>query len=220
MGNGIGRQGQRAGSQTGRRGRVHYEETLSKSLGDVSPVIKAFAAFVVVTLVVGFALPLVLGGSGIDVVGLAFLLVFLGGTAFLGYRAFQMQVDVRVTDAGVEIARTGNPLGSGTTVAVPFERIGRVQYSDPNAEPHIYVPRADHGADWFMVDADPDMQLDGTVGGRKPANVYSDGVRIERVDGPPVYVGSSRPVELAETIAAQAPRVRGAQPLSLGGSPR
>lgn len=143
----------------------------------------------------------------------AFGLLVGGITAGVGYVSLQLRVHVRVTDDGVVVHREGGRVWSSETVTVPFEEVARVQYSDPDgSHPHIYVRTGEHDAKYFMVD-NSDPKYESGMGDRKPMNVYREGIRIERVDGPPVYVGSKRQVELAEAIAQQSPAVEDAEPL-------
>lgn len=183
---------------------VHFEETLTKSLGDLHPV---YWVMLLIGVLFGAGL-LWLGAQdgspGMLAAGAAIELLIAGllyGTLGLGYR-------VRVTDEGVEVGPVGDLFWEGQSVDVPFEAVDRVQYNDPDG-PYLYGQSDEEaaGAEFFKIL--PNTTYD------KGMNTYHDGVRIERVDGPPVYLGSDRHVELAETIAERSPNAGSAEVLSL-----
>lgn len=193
-----------ASPSTGGDPQVYFEEALNKSVGDLHPVYWG-GLLVVVLFGAGF---LWLGAQDGSLAflgaGAVIVLLFVGilyGTLVLGYR-------VRVTDEGVEVRPVGDLFWEGQSLDVPFEEVSRVQYNDPDG-PYLYGQSDEEaaGAEFFKVV--PNTTYD------KGMNTYHDGVRIERVDGPPVYVGSDRHVELAGTIAERSPDVESAEVLSL-----
>lgn len=121
-----------------------------------------------------------------------FLVPVVAMVRLLG-KAFDERVHVRVTDAGVGVEREGSRYWQSSGVDVPFDAITAVEYADPD-EPSYRVELGDWWAPKFFA-------------GRS-----QDWVRLERGDGSAVYVGSDRPVELAETIARQAPSVEAVEP--------
>jgi len=204
-------QGDATAPTADRNGRVQYEETLSVFLDDVNTA-KLVSMAVVVLLVAGGPIAVGLfagGGSALVAFGL-----LLGGIAVgVGYISLKLRVHVRVTDDSVEVHREGGPVWSPKTVEIAFERVAHVQYSDPDgSHSHIYVRTGEHDAEYFMVD-NSDPKYESGMGDKKPMNVYREGVRIERVNRPPVYVGSERQVELAEAIAQRSPAVECTEPL-------
>lgn len=193
-----------APSSRGGGSSVHFEEGLTKSVGDIHPV---YWGLLLVVVLFGAGLlwlgaqrgSLAMLGAGATV-----LFLFVGvlyGTLSLGYR-------VRVTDGGVQIRPVGDLFWEGQSLDVPFEAVSRVQYNDPEG-PYLYGKSGEEaaGAEFFKIVPNTSYS--------KSMNTYHDGVRIERVDGPPVYVGSDRHVELAETIAERSPDVESAEVLSL-----
>lgn len=172
--------------------------------------------FVVLT-VVGF----VFLAGGIDV-ALAFLegvlaerplpavlaTVFVLGTAgfflfvILGFvwgwqTGFDQQVHVRVTDAVITVERTGGGLWrrhwQASGVEIPFDVITAVEYLD-SEKSSSRIELGDVGSKKFFA-------------GRS-----KKWIRIDRADDLAVYIGSDRPLYLAETIAERAPGVDNAQP--------
>ncbi|MEF8877254.1 MAG: hypothetical protein V5A60_11085 [Haloarculaceae archaeon] len=134
--------------------------------------------------------------GGIVLVGL--FVVGYGVFSIVGFvrgmgRAFDEEVHARVTDAGITVRREGSGYWESSGVEIPFDDITAVEYADPD-ESSLRVEFGDWRSPKFFA-------------GRS-----RDWVRIERADGPAVYVGSDRPVELAETIARSAPDVGSAEP--------
>lgn len=133
---------------------------------------------------------------GIAVVGLS--IVGYGLFATVGFllamgRAFDERVRVRVTDAGVSVRRDGSRYWQSSGVDLPFDAITAVEYADPTGS----STRTELG-DW---------RAPKFLAGRSRS-----WIRVERDGGPAVYVGSDRPVELAETVARSAPGVESAEP--------
>jgi len=122
-----------------------------------------------------------------------FTLFLIVGFVLQMRRAFDERVHVRVTDAGMGVQRDGSSYWRSSGVDVPFDAITAVEYVDPD-ETSLRVELGDWRAPKFFA-------------GRSRS-----WVRIERNDGPAVYVGSDRPLELAETIARGAPGVGQAEP--------
>lgn len=134
--------------------------------------------------------------GGIVLVGL--FVVGYGVFSIVGFvrgmgRAFDEEVHARVTDAGITVRREGSGYWESSGVEIPFDDIAAVEYADMD-ESSLRVEFGDWRSPKFFA-------------GRS-----RDWVRIERADGPAVYVGSDRPVELAETIARSAPDVGSAEP--------
>jgi len=143
--------------------------------------------------------------SGLPTAALLFLAVFalfvLGVPLFAVVSAVRRgrlgpkdEVHTRVTDRGIEIDREGGRLGQSSGVTVSFETVTAVEYNDPDGD--IRVELGDINAKKF-------------IGGRS-----GDWVRIERADGPAVYVGSDRHRALADVVADMAPGVDDAEPFS------
>jgi hypothetical protein len=208
-------------------GDVHYEETLSPwgmdFPGWLSTVLAALVGLsvvgtlgllliLVVVLVAGAGpiprpFPGPVGGIVALLVVVALLVtVMLAATAGIVYVVVARRVSVRVTDAHIELRRTGplSGLYGGDGADVPLAEIAAVQYSEPDGSAlHIgeaHMPASDAGVQRYMV-------------GRGPsAGNYQHGIRVERVDAPPVYVGSSQPAELAGLIADRSPNAEVARP--------
>ncbi len=103
------------------------------------------------------------------------------------------QVTVRVTDEGLSVERPGSHYWQSSGVSVPFASVTAVEYLDPD-ESSFRVELGDWRAPKFFA-------------GRS-----KQWVRIDRSDGPAVYVGSDQPQTLAETLARNAPDVKTATP--------
>lgn len=108
-------------------------------------------------------------------------------------RAFDEAVHVRVTETGLVVRREGGGYRRSQGVDVPFEAVTAVEYLDPDAS----STRLEIG-DW---------RARKFFAGRS-----RNWVRIERTGEPAVYVGSDRPVELAETVADRVPGVADPEP--------
>jgi hypothetical protein len=133
---------------------------------------------------------------GLLVVGL--LVVGYGVFSTAGFllqmrRAFDEEVHVRVTGAGISVRRDGSRYWQSSGEEIPFDAVTAVEYLDPD-ESSTRLELGDWRAPKFFA-------------GRS-----RDWVRIERAADPAVYVGSDRPVELAETVARQAPGVANPEP--------
>lgn len=209
-------------------GRILFEETLSmtdeagarKLVGwtRVAVVVVVLVSLVAVVLVGGRILDTFLSTVGgtdaalalgeeivseqplvagvVAVIGLA--VVAFGGLSVVGFlrqlnRAVDTQIHTRVTDDGVAVRRSGSQYWRSSGVAIPFDAITAVEYLDPEAS----STRVEVG-DWRSKQF---------FGGRS-----RNWVRLERAGEPTVYVGSDRPLELAETVARNAPEVETADP--------
>lgn len=128
---------------------------------------------------------------GLGTVGLGLLLIV--GFVLQTRRAFDKQVHIRVTDSDVTVRREGGSYWESSGVEIPFDAITSVEYLDPD-ESSIRIELGDWRAKRFYA-------------GRS-----QQWIRIERGTDSPVYVGSDRPVELAETVARKAPGVENAEP--------
>jgi len=208
---------------------VHFEETLS--IGDEAGAkrlirfTRVAVLFLIVFTLASFALVVVNAASmftpatdGIEVIlavleavrsgrplaflGLPILFVVLpllvGSLLIVGFlramgRAFDERIHVRVTDGGAAVQRDGSRRWQSSGVEIPFDAITAVEYLDPE-ESSTRIELTDWRAQRFFA-------------GRS-----RNWIRLERGDGPAVYIGSDRPVELAETIARRAPGVEKAEP--------
>lgn len=182
--------------------------------------VAVLTVFTVLSVAQGYGSSEFFGGIGAVVIAVVGMLAVMS-LPFYGFQRYHSSrtlYDLRVTDEGVEVE-------GKSSVLVPFEAITRVQYSEPTGS-HVQVTREDkeaakrsmkeadglvtpntweHSARRFLVTPRPFT---------KPPNMnYRGGVRIERADRPPVYVGSERPVELASIIAEKAPGVEGIERL-------
>jgi len=128
----------------------------------------------------------------------ALLAVAFGLFSIVGFvramgRAFDERIHTRVLGTGVTVQREGSSFGQSSEVEIPFDAITTVEYLDP-VESSTRVELADGLAKQFFA-------------GRS-----RNWIRLERATGSPVYIGSDRPMELAETIARRAPSVETAKP--------
>jgi len=138
--------------------------------------------------------PLVFGG--VLLVGLLFVgygLFSIGGLIRQMRRAFDEQIHVRVTDAGIAVQRQGSRYWQSSGIAIPFDTITSVEYLDLD-ESSTRLELGDWRAQKFFA-------------GRSRS-----WIRLERADDSAVYVGSDRPIELAETIARKSPGAGEARP--------
>jgi len=131
---------------------------------------------------------------------LLFLVIplFTGALLIVGFlpamgRAFDERIHVRVTEGGVTVRRDGSRRWQSSGVDIPFDAITAVENLDPE-ESSARVELTDWRAQRFFA-------------GRS-----RDWIRIERDDGPAVYIGSDRPSELARTIPRGVPGVENAEP--------
>lgn len=137
---------------------------------------------------------------------LAFGILVIAGLFLVGYctflivgfvrqtrRALDEQIHVRVTAAGVTVQREGSSFWQSSGVEIPFDAITAVEYLDPDES----SLRAEFG----------DLRAPKFFAGRS-----QNWLRLERANDSAVYVGSDRPIELAETIARNVPNVERAEP--------
>lgn len=108
-------------------------------------------------------------------------------------RAFDKRIHVRVTETGVTVQREGSGHWQSSGVEIPFDAITTVEYLDPDAS-STRIELSDVRAQQFFA-------------GRS-----QNWIRLERANDSAVYIGSDRPVELAETIAQRAPSVGTVEP--------
>lgn len=120
------------------------------------------------------------------------LLLIVGFLRAMG-RTFDERIHVRVTDTGVTVERDGSRYWQSSGVEMPFDAITAVEYLDPEESP-TRIELADWRAQRFFA-------------GRS-----RNWIRLERGNGPTVYIGSDRPIELAETIARRVPGIENAEP--------
>lgn len=217
-----------ATASTASSGRhVHFEETLSPRLPErqlaFGVVFVLLLSAVPIVLILLYAPPSADVGVGplagplvVGVVGL----LGIGGLVY-AHRS-RLRVDVRITDSGVVIQQNWSPPWSSSGVVVPFDDISRVQYSEASGS-HIQVSTQDYRdnrrsmreADGFITfntrEHRPQTYMVTSRPYRGVNTNYRGGIRIERVDSPPVYVGSERPAELARIIADRAPGVERAE---------
>lgn len=131
--------------------------------------------------------PLPMMAFGLAVLGgLVFGLLLIVGFVLNLRRAFDEQVTVRVTDAGLGVQREGGRWYQPSGIEVLFDVITAVEYVDPD-ESSFRIEFRDWRAPKFFA-------------GRS-----QNWIRIERRGEPAVYVGSDRPRKLAETIARRVP---------------
>lgn len=134
--------------------------------------------------------------AGLIVVGL--LVVGYGVFSIVGFvlrmrRVFDKEVHVRVTENGMSVRRDGSGYWQSSGVDIPFDVVTAVEYLDPD-ESSTRLEPGDWRAQKFF------------------AGRGRNWVRIERSDDSAVYVGSDRPVELAETVAGRTPHVATPEP--------
>ncbi len=136
---------------------------------------------------------------------LLYVALVVGG--LLAWRSWATsEVLTRVTGDGIEIERANGRLREPTRVHLEFENVASVQFSEPTV-PRIRVTEADRakwGPGGRFRGGPPTFKVDRRT---FSADLYPGGVRIEHTGGPPVYVGSERPLELATAIAKSAPDV-------------
>jgi len=107
--------------------------------------------------------------------------------------AFDRTVHVRVTENGLSVRREGSGYWQSPGVDVPFDAVTAVEYRDPD-------------------ESSTRMELGDWRARRFFAGRSRNWIRIERADASAVYVGSDRPVELAETISRRVPGVTNPEP--------
>jgi hypothetical protein len=173
---------------------VHFEEILSISPGDVHPV--TWVAILFGVGVVG----VVPAYSGLVWLPGVVLVIF----AVAAYIAFGRRAHVRVTDTGVDIDLNWLGFNSSSGVEVSFSDIAGVEYTVPDGSYIRVKPGESTGANRYMAP-------------RNSQGTYRDGIRIERINDDPVYVGTERPAELAETIVERTPGVESAAPFTIEG---
>lgn len=179
--------------------RSHFEETLTRRNKKTALVV--FAGILVLPTIIATVIIPWNSFSNVAVVVGTYALV--GVLFWILLRGIRAEAHVRVTDTGVEAELTPEPLiGNVSSAVVPFEDITRVQYSEPSGG-HIHVTNEDQ---WEATrEADNPRTFMVTSGSsREFSGTYRGGIRIEQADGPPVYIGSERPVELATAIVDRA----------------
>lgn len=186
--------------------------------GDSEPTVGAVAASVGAPLV-----PLLQFGIGgvldvlVTIVVVLFMTVSLAAVVLYVYSGMNMEYEVQVTDAGVDLDARG-PMRSYHEF-VPFEDVRRVEYTDSVGafryarDEDKFNPSDDAKADGFITNP----RLFNVTPERLQAGDVAGCVRIEYDGGRPAYVGSDRYQELAATIADNAPRVDRSEELHLGG---
>jgi len=215
------------GRSVSAREDVHYEESISISDSDYAGLASlartiALVSIVAVILFVPIALALFFGGvamisgnsmvdlvttvaSGLPLPVLVFLAIFVllvVGSLLLGVvmvlrggsTISRNEVHTRVTDGGIQIDREGGMFGQSSGVMIPLESVTAVEYNDPEGDLKMNLG---------------DVRAKTFIAGRG-----ADWVRIDRSDGPAVYVGSDRPRMLAEVVGDLAPNVDGPRPFS------
>jgi hypothetical protein len=205
-------------------GRVLFEESLSmKDEAGAASLIRGTRVLVLFMIVMTLVSAVLVGGTFVSTVGgvdvvltvassvrserpslfaglLAFGLLVVGYGVFstVGLLsqmrgAFDEEVRVRVTEGGISVRRDGNRYWQSSGEEIPFDAVTAVEYLDPD-ESSTRLELGDWRAPKFFA-------------GRS-----RNWVRLERAGDPAVYVGSDRPVELAETVARQAPGVANPEP--------
>lgn len=189
-----------------------YSETLTASPNDWPRHWWLLSAVILLMLLGGAVAFAVLTGGMLVILALAPIVV--AGAVFLLWAGFRQRVDLDVDDNEVAIHRHAGPLWPASTLRISMTSVAGVAYTELTpSEGHIYVQGSEPGAQGFMVDPRPELDVSGEIRGDvfKPGNVYRNGVRIERHDGPPVYLGSAHARELASAIAGHAPDLEHAE---------
>lgn len=131
-------------------------------------------------------------------------------------RRRRTEVDVRVDENGVTLGRTPPPLALGEAeLFIAFDDVIGVQYCDGDESPNIHLTEEDKrkaAEDVLGYRPQRYMVARQSSNDAIDAGKYHGGVRIERRNAAPVYVGSDTPRELAEVLAEGAGH-DGAEPL-------
>ena len=122
-----------------------------------------------------------------------YMIALLGGFLLSMRGAFDKQVHTRVTDSGVSVRREGSWLGQSSRADIAFDAITGVEYLDPE-------------------ESSTRLEMDDLRSKQFLAGRSKNWIRVERGDAPTVYIGSDRPLELAEAIARRSPGVESAEP--------
>jgi hypothetical protein len=137
----------------------------------------------------------------IEFVGIVLIILFsvfymvalLGGFLLSMRGTFDKQVHTRVTDSGVSVRREGSWLGQSSRADIAFDAITGVEYLDPE-------------------ESSTRLEMDDLRSKQFFAGRSKNWIRVERGDAPTVYIGSDRPLELAEAIVRRSPGVESAEP--------
>jgi hypothetical protein len=122
-----------------------------------------------------------------------YMVALLGGFLLSMRGAFDKQVHTRVTDSGVSVRREGSWLGQSSRADIAFDAITGVEYLDPE-------------------ESSTRLEMDDLRSKQFFAGRSKNWIRVERGDAPTVYIGSDRPLELAEAIVRRSPGVESAEP--------
>jgi hypothetical protein len=207
---------------------VPYEETIAikdeEGAGSLVSWVRIVIVFMVIVSLVSIALVAIVAtrGMAVELGGMSVLQQFVGellanqtivvgafllatvlflliGGAFVWLlvknvgRATDKEVHIQVSDDEVSVERKGSQYWQSSGVDVPFDTITTVEYLD-SQESSMRLELGDFRAPKFF-------------GGRS-----RDWIRLERAQGPAIYVGSDRPRELAEAIARHVPGNVSAKP--------
>lgn len=185
---------------------LYFEETLSRA-GDTANL----AIVIGVAMLVLGVIPatVVLFAKALNnLVWIGGIVILWGGAAFIGrilWRKKDTTVDVRVTDSGIRLTQTPTPFFGTGHVSIPFAHITRVQYCLPDSGENIHLTEADkkQSAEQISMEDDPVRFMVARQSSENAIETgsYLGGVRIERTNGPPVYIGSDQPETLATVIA-------------------
>ena len=122
-----------------------------------------------------------------------YMVALLGGFLLSMRGTFDKQVHTRVTDSGVSVRREGSWLGQSSRADIAFDAITGVEYLDPE-------------------ESSTRLEMDDLRSKQFFAGRSKNWIRVERGDAPTVYIGSDRPLELAEAIVRRSPGVESAEP--------
>ena len=122
-----------------------------------------------------------------------YMVALLGGFLLSMRGTFDKQVHTRVTDSGVSVRREGSWLGQSSRADIAFDAITGVEYLDPE-------------------ESSTRLEMDDLRSKQFFAGRSKNWIRVKRGDAPTVYIGSDRPLELAEAIARRSPGVESAEP--------
>ena len=122
-----------------------------------------------------------------------YMVALLGGFLLSMRGTFDKQVHTRVTDSGVSVRREGSWLGQSSRADIAFDAITGVEYLDPE-------------------ESSTRLEMDDLRSKQFFAGRSKNWIRVKRGDAPTVYIGSDRPLELAEAIARRSSGVESAEP--------
>lgn len=206
-----------SGSELTKEG-IYFEENLSRADDTVDRGI-AVGSVMLVVGVLPTTVIAILKAMQEPVWWLAVVLIW--GIAFAMWKILQKRketsVNVQVKSDGVFVDQTPKPwLGTGGEY-VSFDDISGVQYSLAETSPRIHLTEEDKqkSAEQLNMENDPARFMVARQSSNNALNAgtYRGGIRIERTNGPPVYIGSETPNKLSAVIVEQSPLVDHAEKL-------